>query len=109
MDGMYLYLLGRGYSTAIVSGIKDILEKEDYDTESIELDILYENKPENTNIAELTSNNNYYQFIKQYARTCKCMFYFVCFTHLLHNIYLYSVSIFVPYWISIYILDSSSK
>ena len=76
MDGLYSYIKDKGCSDAIFLSIKSVLEFEEYDTESIELDVLLIDVAENTNIGNLLNKKvECFRLIKQYTRNVKRMFF----------------------------------
>ena len=63
MDGLYCYLKEKGISNEILSAIKSILEFEEYDSCSIEEDVLMTYNVTDSNIAQLTKHSLDYKLI----------------------------------------------
>ena len=72
VDGLYEYLLRNGDSKS-ASEIQTIMETEEYDTDSLETDILLYQKYSNCNMEALIENRVNFTLLFDYIYDLKCM------------------------------------
>ena len=71
MDGLYEYIKDKNVSNEEITKIKDIVYSEEYDTESVEMDIFKIDNNKDSNIRQWLNNDIYSDLIKQYIYKIK--------------------------------------
>ena len=103
IDGLFQHLINSN-KEELISATKEILEIEEYDTDSLEIDILLFEKYAHCNINKLINNNSHFALIFEFVYDHKCMLFSIFTEQALTHYIINSERIYICLWISFFLL-----